>query len=410
MECKICEKKCKSYITCPYCNYTTCQSCTEHYLLDTVHEYHCMSCRKEWQLDWVNQSCSPSFISNYRKRIEQLLLQKEKNLLPQTQHIVHHVVSIEVIEDQIKQYLKDISVLQDNINTLRRKRVEHQKQMCTTFNKIYLFACPKQDCKGFISNSYECDLCFQKICKSCKEISNDLSDHKCDLESVKSISLVESECKSCPNCSTMIYKSNGCNHMWCTQCHIHFHWDTLLIEKKILHNPHYYEYITANPSDTSPLQNNCLHSFNNQPIRLYRIDSKTLLLQLESLGDSLSIEYKKKIEEIITFMIHMKERVYPDIPVENDNSNQDLGIKFLQNKINEDEFTSLLYKRYKHNKGYSSYQYILDTYFMITREWLSSLTTFAPSFVLQYNHLCEILNKSIFQLQKQYGFSFTLLQ
>ena len=40
--------------------------------------------------------------------------------------------------------------------------------------------------------------------------------------------------------------------------------------------------------------------------------------------------------------------------VENDNSNQDLRIKFLQNKINEDEFSSLLYKRYKHNKGYSS--------------------------------------------------------
>ena len=406
MACQICEKKCKSYITCPYCTYTTCHSCTEHYLLETVHDYHCMSCRKEWQRDWVNQSCSASFIANYGKRIvEQLLLQKEKSLLPQTQNIVHHVNSIELIEEQIKKYSKEITVLQDNIKTLRKKKVEHQKEMCNITKKQYLFVCPKQDCKGFISISYQCDLCFQNICESCKVMVDESSSHSCDPETIKSIALVENECKSCPNCSTMIYKNSGCNHMWCTQCHIHFHWDTLLIEKQILHNPHYYEFLTSN----AQLNDNCSSSFCNQPIRLYRIQSEPLLLQLETL-DTLSGEDKNRIKEIITFMIHMKERVYPDIPVQNDNSNQDLRIMYLQNKIKEDEFMAALYKRYKHNEGYTSYQYILDTYFMITREWLSLFSTFAPNFIAQYNDLCESLNKTIALLRNQYGFSFTLLQ
>lgn len=51
--------------------------------------------------------------------------------------------------------------------------------------------------------------------------------------------------KPCPKCFTPIYKMEGCNQMWCTQCHIAFHWVSGEIITKF-HNPHFIEFRRRN--------------------------------------------------------------------------------------------------------------------------------------------------------------------
>jgi hypothetical protein len=172
-----------------------------------------------------------------------------------------------------------------------------------------------------------------------------------------------------------------------------------VIERGILHNPHYYEYLTSNQFE--------LCSQEVEPITTYRIHLDTILLKLNE--STCNDETKDAIKEHVKRMIFLRENVYPDIPVDNENTNQDLRISFLTDKITEEEWKSALYKRYKHNRGYSSYRYILDTYFTITREWLSDIVCFAPIFLEKYTSLCATLNDSIVLLKKQYKFAFTLL-
>ena len=49
--------------------------------------------------------------------------------------------------------------------------------------------------------------------------------------------------KKCPKCATRIHKINGCDQMWCTQCHIAFKWSSgAIVTNGIVHNPHFVAY------------------------------------------------------------------------------------------------------------------------------------------------------------------------
>ena len=52
--------------------------------------------------------------------------------------------------------------------------------------------------------------------------------------------------RNCPQCAAAIFKIDGCDQMWCTQCHTAFSWRTGQIETHRVHNPHYYDWMRAN--------------------------------------------------------------------------------------------------------------------------------------------------------------------
>ena len=389
MACNVCDNENKKKVMCPYCKYNACQQCTEKYLLETVHEYHCMSCRKEWSDDFVDSFASPTFFKKYRTRTEMLLLEKEKTLLPQTQKAVIHYEQMNNINSDIKHLYDKIKTIQYNIKLLQLKKVEHQKHLCSKKVYSYKCGCPYENCKGYInSDTYACDLCMKNVCTECLEQLCD--NHQCKEEILNSIKLINKECKSCPNCNTIIYRISGCDHMWCTTCHTHFNWNTLVIERGILHNPHYYEYMSSK-------EYSCSESVNQF--------NATELIQYLNLS-ILSNTDKLIIHETILSMVCLRETVYPEIHTETDHTNEDLRIKFLQNKINMDELKALIYKRHKHNKGYKSYRYILDTYFSVIINWIRNIS---PEFIISHKMLCEQLNNDILLLRKKYGFNFTLL-
>jgi hypothetical protein len=58
----------------------------------------------------------------------------------------------------------------------------------------------------------------------CREVKE--PDHVCDKNAVENVNAINTECKSCPQCATMIYRTQGCNHMKCTACHSHFDWES----------------------------------------------------------------------------------------------------------------------------------------------------------------------------------------
>ena len=56
----------------------------------------------------------------------------------------------------------------------------------------------------------------------------------------------------------MISKIDGCNQMWCTQCHVAFDWKTGAIQNSV-HNPHYFEWLRKNKLIIQPvIQEECL--------------------------------------------------------------------------------------------------------------------------------------------------------
>jgi len=107
----------------------------------------------------------------------------------------------------------------------------------------FICPCPTDGCKGLIDSKFFCNLCEQYICKHCRILLSNGEKggdekHECDPIMIKTVKLLKGDTKSCPTCATPIYKIDGCDQMWCTQCQTAFSWKTGQIETGVIHNPH----------------------------------------------------------------------------------------------------------------------------------------------------------------------------
>jgi hypothetical protein len=129
--------------------------------------------------------------------------------------------------------------------------------------KAFVRACPAADCRGFLSTAWKCGLCETWVCPDCHEIKKGKDDesHTCKPESIETAKMLAKEAKPCPKCAAQICKIDGCDQMWCTQCHTAFSWRTgkAVSDGQWVHNPHYYEWARRNgvtiartPGDPGP--------------------------------------------------------------------------------------------------------------------------------------------------------------
>ena len=93
-----------------------------------------------------------------------------------------------------------------------------------------------------VSGNAVCVLPF--TCPHCFEVLGKEKNcgHVCDPNNVESANMIKKETKSCPSCATPIFKIQGCDQMWCTQCHIAFSWRTGMRVNGVIHNPHFYQW------------------------------------------------------------------------------------------------------------------------------------------------------------------------
>ena len=92
-QCGVCcepfNKSSRLEVECRYCDFRPCSTCSERYLLETAEDAHCMNCRKGWTREALVDNFSQKFVSRtYKSRREELLLERERSLMPATQAYV----------------------------------------------------------------------------------------------------------------------------------------------------------------------------------------------------------------------------------------------------------------------------------------------------------------------------------
>ena len=243
----------------PKCDYVACKSCVRTYLLSTSEAPHCMSCKSGWNERFLTENLNASFMNgDYKKHRKNLLLEREISRLPETMPAVVR------FQEKLKFKEDDDALLQEKRElNLRIKQIEQERhtiwrkyhQFCDTSGaaagskegegKKYTFPCPDENCRGFLSSAYKCEICKYYACPKCLVLTGKERhdpDHVCDEELVKTATLIRESSKACPNCFERIIKSSGCDQMWCTNCHTAFSWKTGKIDTGIVHNPHFFQY------------------------------------------------------------------------------------------------------------------------------------------------------------------------
>jgi len=254
-------------VKCPFCDLTSCRSCSQKYLLSTFEDPHCMGCKTRWNREFVDSFCTKYFRNvDLKRHRENVLFEREKALMPQTQVEVERVLEIQRLRREASELRKSLINLYEihrisypitnevflrhpEILTIHNELEEvyvkveelrNRGQLNVNTQIKFTRKCPIEECKGFLNEEFFCGLCRNNFCKDCLEPLGD--DHTCDPRVVKTMKLLNRDSKSCPKCGTVIYKSSGCSQMWCINCHTAFDWRSGEIATGRIHNPHFIEF------------------------------------------------------------------------------------------------------------------------------------------------------------------------
>lgn len=113
----------------------------------------------------------------------------------------------------------------------KRQKIGHHDMM----------ACPSGICLGKLKDNGDCGLCGKHYCLECMQETLSI-EHTCKKEDKETIRELYKTTRPCPKCHVRISKIEGCDQMWCVQCHTTFSWKTGAISHGVVHNPHYYEH------------------------------------------------------------------------------------------------------------------------------------------------------------------------
>lgn len=335
-------------ICCAYCQFEACRSCCETYLLnETVEKCMSASCGKTWTRKFITDNFVNSFVTGpLKKHKEDVLFEKERALLPATQELVEEQLRKENLAELVKEEVAKILAIR--IEYAEKRRVINQKSSDFRNNKIarktFIRACPEENCLGFLSSQWKCGLCSKWACPECHVVLGLHRDcgHKCNPDDVATAKLLASDTKPCPKCSTSIFKIDGCDQMFCTQCHTAFGWKTGNIEYNI-HNPHYFEWLRKNRNENP--ERNPLDIVCGQEIDFnFTVHMNDMLNKKKPLIDTVT-----KVMNLCRQIIHIRAVELPKFFVDDVTDNQSLRIQYMRNKLNEQEFKSKLFTSQKNH-------------------------------------------------------------
>ena len=384
MNCQVCtekiNKRTHSLVQCK-CEYTCCKSCAKTYLLSCSKNPHCMNCKVDWNRDFLVINFDKNFINNtMKKHRENVLYEREIALLPMTQPHVEHRKKIKkkgasiaflrqlilrmiqtgqntTEEDQMQMlaYHTELVGLQDEYHDLITKGVDENVA------KEFIRQCPNNTCKGFLSKNLYCELCHIHACANCHEIKN--TTHICNPDTIETIKSMKNNTKPCPKCATLIFKIQGCDQMYCVQCHTAFSWNTLRIETGTIHNPHYFEWIRQRNNGNVP----------RNPLDIpcgREIDAMFAAGLDNLLKNYVSATVINRLNDMCLRITHIREVDKPRYYVNPQNTNLELRIKYMMNFIDQPKFKSELQRREKKKEKKTEIYNIIDMFVNCTTDIL----------------------------------------
>ena len=308
MSCNVCVEKFnrsnRAPVECNVCQFVSCKACCEVFLMSSNGVACCMNCKSEWNRDFLCKNFTQKFIkTKYQKHQVEFLWQREQALLSVTQAVLQE----ERERERLTKMIYDLHLQLQNLDT----------------KKTFIKKCPGENCRGYLDSNFKCGMCNIICCHECHEIKNN-DNHVCKPEDIETARLITNDTRSCPSCAVAIFKTEGCDQMYCTQCNTAFSWNTGRIESGVIHNPHYIAQI---------------ENRNLLDVRCGREITYHIVLQLHHTSS-------ERMTRIARFVNLIRRRELPKY-VDTTTDNSDLRRKYLEKQIDEERFKQILQKRAK---------------------------------------------------------------
>jgi hypothetical protein len=224
MECRVCFELIKGApIECGTCKCLSCKDCQE-----LSASPKCMGCQLVLNSNCLGPKLTKTLLKPWE---ENEFWKREDALLGNTQLLLDWEAETTRLKGQLRFGLKPTFPPKPKIN----------------LSGTLMFPCPSITCRGFVSGKGECGTCKAEVCIQCREIH----EGKCNPQTLESIQVIQQDSKPCPKCMVLIFKTLGCDHMFCTHCRTHWHWETKKILKESS-NGHYNTSPIFGNAESSP--------------------------------------------------------------------------------------------------------------------------------------------------------------
>jgi len=358
-----------------------------------------MSCRKEWNKEFLDKHLTAKFLNGVlKKRREDVLLERERSMLPATQPFVEDRLRKAKIDKRVNELNQKIRELTKEKNELLRD-MYYNIGSNDTGRRDFVRACSVNGCKGYLSSQWKCGLCETWTCPDCHETKGENKDtpHTCKPENVETAKLLAKDSKPCPKCGAMCTKVDGCNQVFAMCCGTTFDWRTGRVETGIIHAPDYFRWLQRNGRaiPRNPMDVPCggLPNFVNVRTVYQRYHPEA----------AKDYDYKYRL---IAHINRVELPIY-NVGEQGEGANRDLRIKYMMNEINEETFKKLIQQREKARLKKRDVYNVLSTVNLAGIDIFhrihhckdkSSLETIMQEF----NELREYCNTSMKSISKRY--------
>lgn len=411
-QCSVCievmNKSTRKSVDCGMCNYSACRACYKQYLIGLNENPHCMSCKKIWNHAMMISKFDKHFVNTeYKKHRENILVEREMSKMVETQPLVERTI-------KDRKTRNDIKIMEEQKQTLDICIAQAWRDINCQINeekKLFIKKCPSDNCKGFLSSQWKCGLCNNWSCPEChvvvgvrKGMDGDV-EHVCNVDTLATAKLLDFDTKMCPKCSMGIFKIDGCDMMFCTECHTSFSWKTGQPSVGIIHNPHYFEWLRQ-----------CGGTVERNPNEILcgREIDEAFLRRLYNYGKYVHEKIMDELYQRCRYLNHLR---FIDLPRlrDQEEDNSDLRVKYMMNEISNDELKKRLQIREKQKSKKREYLNILemfiscqtDLYYRLLdhlsknekEKWSCQFQALS----LETENLVQYTNECLFNIQNVFG-------
>lgn len=444
MQCLICcedfNKSNRKKVKCQFCEFDVCRTCASKFILNSTQPAHCMNCKHVWDREILEKHFTKKFcLSDYKEHREKVLFDTQKSMMPDTQRFVEmkikekkyisqaqeiatkiretetllmemrhnrpdtfdeeFEIEFEMLNKQVKYYNIDVASINRMKQLIMRSCNEPVKK---ELKKKLVRSCPAADCKGFLDSHWKCGLCDCNVCKTCHEIKVPDVEHVCLKDNVKTAELLMKDSKPCPSCTSMIFKIEGCDQMYCVMCHTAFSWRTGNIETGIIHNPHFFEIqrklnggnIPRQPGDVPCGGVPNAFDLSNHIRRI--MAAKNSLME-QNIISVLRLYHHINIVTLPRYRINDEDVIY-----------RDLRVKYMMNELDEENFKKKLQRAEKNLDKRRDIVQVYNTFQSVALETLINIwnTKDVQTIENEYANLVtlrEYINECLTKISSRYN-------
>jgi hypothetical protein len=322
----------------------------------------------------------------YKEHQKGAILSEAEGRLGQYQQHAQFQIEKEALQEVMEQAKRAVDEAERHFRQCRKNLDDHLRRThggVIEERREFFMACPSNDCRGKLSTSYKCGMCEHFFCPDChkdKGVDRNAANHECEQDDINTIKMLRDNTRPCPKCHMGIYKTEGCDQMWCVQCH----------------NPHFYEHQRAVNGGVAPrvpgdVPCGGMPTFYEMKRRRVTDDVNCRWL----------INLHRTINELTDLEMPRIYRKFNDYEA----YQREYSVRYLRNKITREKLVDELYKKTRQAEKYRRYYDVIQTLTTSVAECLRNYIIGEDQAVVRRS--CEELIKQAHEeedrMKKQYN-------